>query len=110
MASKLIHSACLTIPPALWASWRGWRWCFAHERLCPASDWLAYGAAIREVVRIQWAERHLIRHWLDLVQATHRDAYTVEYLERRLRLGNWCPRDLETARKLELVNVEDVAA
>ena len=87
-----------------------WRWCMSHEQLCPVYDWEAFAAMLAPIIAAQWRERQAIRHWLNLVQATHRDAYTVEYLSRALVRGSWTRRDVATAIGLLSIEIEDVAA
>jgi hypothetical protein len=80
--------------------------CPSHGyRLCPVYDqdyWQRYAELTGAAIRQQWAERRLIARWLDLVRQTHRDEYTMTYLERCLRLGNWTRRDLHTAEQIEV--------
>lgn len=82
----------------------------SHEQLCPVYDWEAFAAMLAPIIAAQWRERQAIRHWLNLVQATHRDAYTVEYLSRALVRGSWTRRDVATAIGLLSIEIEDVAA
>lgn len=78
--------------------------CPRHLRLCPRYDlpgtWETWQASIRETVRVRHQERGLLNLWLGMVEATHRDEYTIAYLERTLRLGNWSRRLIEQASRL----------
>jgi hypothetical protein len=60
--------------------------------------WGSYQSAIREVVRAQWLERRALLALLGMVEATHRDAFTMEYLSKKLRLQNWSYSDVRFAR------------
>lgn len=46
-------------------------------------------------------DRELMAAWLSLVEATHRDAYTVETLRGWLARGDWPPKAVETARRIQ---------
>lgn len=64
--------------------------------------WADYQSAISEVVRVVWDERQALIRWLEKVEATHGDAGTVAFLERRIRLGSWYPSLIDHARRLDV--------
>lgn len=46
-------------------------------------------------------DRELMEAWLAMVQATHRDPYTVETLRCWLERDDWPPKAVETARRIQ---------
>lgn len=94
-----------------------WHHCPTHNRLCEIGSprdetpseaaWRRYQQELYPVIRILWEERQLLRLWLGLVEATHRDRLTMAYLSEAIRTGRWCAADIELARRLaDRVNAE----
>ena len=87
-----------------------WTFCPTHGRLCevgsprdetPAQrDWRRYQQATGEIIRHRWEQRELLLLWLGMVEATHRDPFTLAFLTARIRLGDWGRRLIEQARYL----------
>lgn len=78
----------------------------------PSEDlWGLYQQAVRDTIRERWEERRLLLRWFDYVRLTHRDAGTLEILERIIRLGTWYPALIVFARQVsDIIDAEAMAS
>lgn len=77
----------------------------------PETGWAIYQQYVGEEVRARWEERRLLLRWHEYVQRTHRDAFTLAYLEQALRLGRWSGRMIEFARHMsDIIDAEAMAS